>query len=143
MNDNPAAAGARTAKSSLAELVKLAGLPEVGGRFGRDHRERSGVSHALPPRRAGRRRHGGGGSRGGRAVALEDRQDSSGCAIDARAAAAALRSPRYLKINGKRPEEDPEKITGFYELRDGRWMYLHCNFFNLRDRNLAILGVPA
>ena len=62
--------------------------------------------------------------------------------IDARAAAAALRSTRYLKINGKRPEEDAEKITGFYELRDGRWMYLHCNFWNLRDRNLAILGVP-
>ncbi len=60
--------------------------------------------------------------------------------ISGRAAAAALRSPRYLKINGERPAEDPEKITGFYQLKDGRWMYLHCNFFNLRDRNLAVLG---
>jgi hypothetical protein len=51
-----------------------------------------------------------------------------------------LRGSRYLRINGEKPAEDPEKITGFYPLRDGRWMYLHCNFFNLRDRNLAVLG---
>jgi crotonobetainyl-CoA:carnitine CoA-transferase CaiB-like acyl-CoA transferase len=63
--------------------------------------------------------------------------------LNARAAAGALRSSRYLKINGERPEEDPGKITGFYPLRDGRWMYLHCNFPNLRDRNVEILGVPA
>jgi hypothetical protein len=63
--------------------------------------------------------------------------------VHARAAAAALRSSRYLRINGEKPVEDPEKITGFYQLRDGRWMYLHCNFFNLRDRNLAVVGAPA
>ncbi|HEV7803050.1 MAG TPA: CoA transferase [Burkholderiales bacterium] len=63
--------------------------------------------------------------------------------VHARAAAAAMRGSRYLKINGETPAEDPEKITGFYPLRDGRWMYLHCNFFNLRDRNLAVLGAPA
>jgi crotonobetainyl-CoA:carnitine CoA-transferase CaiB-like acyl-CoA transferase len=63
--------------------------------------------------------------------------------IDGRAAAAALRSSRYLRINGEKPAEDPEKITGFYPLRDSRWMYLHCNFFNLRERNLSVLGVPA
>jgi crotonobetainyl-CoA:carnitine CoA-transferase CaiB-like acyl-CoA transferase len=62
--------------------------------------------------------------------------------VTMRAAAAALRGSRYLRINGEKPEEDPEKITGFYPLRDGRWMYLHCNFFNLRDRNLAVLGAP-
>src|SRR5690242_14376128 len=60
--------------------------------------------------------------------------------IDGRAAAAALRSSRYLRINGEKPAEDSEKLTGFYQLRDRRWMYLHCNFFNLRDRNLAVLG---
>ena len=62
--------------------------------------------------------------------------------VSMRAAAAALRGSRYLRINGEKPEEDAEKITGFYPLRDGRWMYLHCNFFNLRDRNLAVLGAP-
>ena len=58
------------------------------------------------------------------------------------AAAAALRSSRYLKINGERPTEPGDRITGFYQLRDGRWMYLHCNFFNLRERNLGVLGAP-
>ena len=58
------------------------------------------------------------------------------------AAAAALRSSRYLKINGERPTDPGDRITGFYRLRDGRWMYLHCNFFNLRSRNLGVLGVP-
>lgn len=62
--------------------------------------------------------------------------------VNARAVATALRSSRYLKINGEKPAEDPEKITGFYQLRDSRWMYLHCNFPNLRDRNLAVLGAP-
>ena len=63
--------------------------------------------------------------------------------VNARAAAAALRSSRYIRINGEKPEEDPEKITGFYQLRDRRWIYLHCNFFNLRDRALRVLGAPA
>jgi crotonobetainyl-CoA:carnitine CoA-transferase CaiB-like acyl-CoA transferase len=63
--------------------------------------------------------------------------------LDGHAVAAALRSPRYLRIDGKKPEPDPDSITGFYRLRDGRWMYLHCNFWNLRDANVAVLGTPA
>lgn len=63
--------------------------------------------------------------------------------VEKHAVAAALRGSRYLRIDGKKPEEDPEKISGFYQLRDGRWMYLHCNFWNLRDANVAVLGVPA
>jgi crotonobetainyl-CoA:carnitine CoA-transferase CaiB-like acyl-CoA transferase len=62
--------------------------------------------------------------------------------LTAQAAAAALRSTRYLRVNGEKPPEDPDNITGFYPLRDGRWMYLHCNFFNLRDANVGVLGVP-
>ena len=58
------------------------------------------------------------------------------------AAAAAMRSPRYIKIDGKKPGESEEKITGFYQLKDGRWIYLHCNFPNVRDGNLKALGVP-
>jgi len=61
--------------------------------------------------------------------------------LDTYAAAAALRSPRYLKIDGKKPQEDDAKVTGFYQLKDGRWMYLHCNFPNVRDGNLKALGV--
>lgn len=62
--------------------------------------------------------------------------------VDARAAAAAMRGSRYLRIDGRTPERDPDNITGFYALRDGRWMYLHCHFPNLRDRNVAVLDVP-
>jgi hypothetical protein len=132
MNDNPAAA-TRTARSSLAELVKLVGLPEAaadsveitGGDPVFPTRYRPVVPGAVAMAAAG-------------LAAAELWQLKTGrkqrVRIDARAAAAALRSTRYLKINGKRPEEDAEKITGFYELRDGRWMYLHCNFWNLRDR---------
>jgi CoA transferase family III len=58
------------------------------------------------------------------------------------AAAAALRSSRYLKINGERPTDAMDRITGFYQVRDGRWIYLHCNFFNLRERNLKVVGAP-
>ena len=57
--------------------------------------------------------------------------------LDSHAVAAALRSPRYLQHQRREARtEDPDNITGFYQLRDGRWMYLHCNFWNLRDANL-------
>ncbi|MES3003549.1 MAG: CoA transferase [Pseudomonadota bacterium] len=59
--------------------------------------------------------------------------------VDARAAGAAMRSARYLKVDGVRPPS-AEKITGFYQCGDGRWVYLHCNFANLSERNCAVLG---
>jgi hypothetical protein len=31
---------------------------------------------------------------------------------------------------------------GFYPTRDGRWSYLHCNFYNHRAAALSVLGVP-
>ena len=139
MNDNPAPA--RTAKSSLVELVKLAGLPEAAA----DSVEVSGGDPVFPTRYRpvvpGAVAMAAAGLAAAELWQLKTGRKQR-VRVDARAAAAALRSTRYLKINGKRPAEDSEKITGFYELRDGRWMYLHCNFWNLRDRNLAILGVP-
>ena len=63
--------------------------------------------------------------------------------VDGRKAGAAMRSSRWLKINGEHPPEDPERLSGFYQLKDGRWMYLHCNFWNLRDVNLKVVGAPA
>ncbi|MFT5447508.1 MAG: crotonobetainyl-CoA:carnitine CoA-transferase CaiB-like acyl-CoA transferase [Gammaproteobacteria bacterium] len=59
------------------------------------------------------------------------------------AAAAALRSPRYLTIDGNRPSEEPTSLTDFYQLKDQRWVYLHCNFPNVRDGNLSAVGAPA
>ncbi len=139
MNDNRAPA--RTAKSSLADLVALAALPASAA----DNVEIVEADPVLPTRyRAvtpGAAVMAATGLAAADLWALKTGRRRQQVRVEGRAAAAALRSPRYLKINGKRPEEDPEKITGFYPLKDGRWMYLHCNFFNLRDRNLAILGV--
>ena len=60
--------------------------------------------------------------------------------LDMRAAAAALRSDRYLRIDGKPPPNPWGRISGFYQTRDGRWIQLHCNFPHHRDGVLALLG---
>ena len=64
-------------------------------------------------------------------------------AVDSRAAATALRSSTYLKIDGRRPLVDPSDMTGFYQTGNRRWIYLHCGFANLRDQNARVLGVTA
>jgi len=62
-------------------------------------------------------------------------------AIDAAAAVAAMRSYRYFKIDALTPGDNGDPLTGFYPTADGRWVYLHCNFFNLKRANLALLDV--
>jgi crotonobetainyl-CoA:carnitine CoA-transferase CaiB-like acyl-CoA transferase len=63
--------------------------------------------------------------------------------VDIRAAVASLRSYRYMKLDGL-PQRDPmEPLSGFYQASAGRWVFLHCNFPNHRDHNLAVLGVAA
>jgi crotonobetainyl-CoA:carnitine CoA-transferase CaiB-like acyl-CoA transferase len=58
--------------------------------------------------------------------------------VSLRAAAASLRSARYLRVNGEAPPVwDP--LSGFYAVRDG-WISLHCNFPNHRDAALRVLG---
>lgn len=135
-------AGPRAMKSSLAELVRLAALPASAA----NSVEIAGADPVFPTRykvvAPGAAALAATGLAAAELWALKTGRRQQ-VRVNARAAAAALRSSRYLKINGERPPEDPEKITGFYPLCDGRWMYLHCNFFNLRDRNLAVLGAPA
>jgi crotonobetainyl-CoA:carnitine CoA-transferase CaiB-like acyl-CoA transferase len=59
-------------------------------------------------------------------------------AVDLRAAAASLRSARYLRVDGKPPPVwDP--LSGFYPARDG-WISIHCNFANHRAAALRLLG---
>jgi hypothetical protein len=130
------------AKDSLAELAALAGFPASA----LDNVEIAEADPVFPTRY--RAVTPGAAAMAACGLAAADlwklktgRQQQ--VRLDARAAAAALRSSRYLKVNGERPAEDPGKITGFYLLRDGRWMYLHCNFPNLRDRNVEILGATA
>ncbi|MGZ5090202.1 MAG: CoA transferase [Burkholderiales bacterium] len=144
MTDTTSNAPSRTAHSSLAKLVQLAGLPASAA----ESVEISGAD-ADPVFRTRYKLVAPGapviaatGLAAADLWALKTGRRQR-VRVDGRAAAAALRSSRYLRINGEKPAEDPEKITGFYQLRDGRWMYLHCNFFNLRERNLAVLGAPA
>ena len=63
--------------------------------------------------------------------------------VDLRAAAAALRSARYLKIDGKPPKEIWDPLSGYYPVKDGRWVSIHCNFPNHRDAAMEVLGNPA
>ncbi|HWC29628.1 MAG TPA: CoA transferase, partial [Dehalococcoidia bacterium] len=48
--------------------------------------------------------------------------------VSVRDAAAAIRSDRFLKIDGQQPPSAWAPVSGFYETRDGRWIQLHCNF---------------
>ena len=131
----------RTPAQSLEELVKIAGLPASAAQ----HAEITGDDPLFKTRyrivapgaaviaatglaaaelwriKTGRQQH---------------------VRVDGRMAGAAMRAARWLKINGTHPPEDPEKVSGFYQLKDGRWMYLHCNFWNLRDVNLRVVGAP-
>ena len=61
--------------------------------------------------------------------------------VDVRAAAAAMRSARYLKIDGKPPKEMWDPLSGYYPARDG-WVSIHCNFSNHRDAALKVLDNP-
>ena len=63
--------------------------------------------------------------------------------IDLRHAAAALRSARYLQIGGTAPQEFLDPVSGLYQARDQRWVYLHCNFPNHRAAALGVLGLAA
>ncbi len=62
--------------------------------------------------------------------------------IAVRAAAAAMRSARYLRIDGKPPPEAWDPLSGFYPVKDGRWVSIHCNFANHRDAAMKVLGNP-
>jgi len=65
-----------------------------------------------------------------------------GVNVDVRAAAAAMRSARYLKIDGEAPKEIWDPLSGFYPVRDGRWVSIHCNFANHREAAMRVLGNP-
>jgi crotonobetainyl-CoA:carnitine CoA-transferase CaiB-like acyl-CoA transferase len=60
--------------------------------------------------------------------------------VDALAATAAMQSYKFLKINGQPPGSPMDKLTNSYQLKDGRWFYLHCNFPSLAEKNCRALG---
>ena len=63
--------------------------------------------------------------------------------VDVRAAVASLRSYRYLELDGSAQRDPMDPLSGFYRVGAGRWVFVHCNFPNHRDHNLAVLGVAA
>ena len=60
--------------------------------------------------------------------------------VNMRDAAIEFRSERYLRLNGKPPEELWDKIAGLYRCGDRRWVRLHTNFPHHRDGVLKLLG---
>lgn len=60
--------------------------------------------------------------------------------VDAVAATAAMQSYKFLKLNGEPPGAAMDRLTNAYRLKDGGWIYLHCNFSNLAAKNCQALG---
>ncbi len=60
-------------------------------------------------------------------------------AVDMRAAAIEFRSERYLRVDGKPPEEYHDSIAGLYRCGDGRWVRLHTNLPHHCSGLLALL----
>ena len=60
--------------------------------------------------------------------------------VDVPSAAASLRSARYLKIDGKAPPNPWDPLSGYYPVREGRWISIHSNFPNHRDAAMKVLG---
>ncbi len=62
--------------------------------------------------------------------------------VDVPAAAISLRSGKYMEIDGRPCDREFAPLMKFYPAKNGRWVFLHTNFPNLRDKALSILGVP-
>ena len=126
-------------RNALGELLALAGLDEaLSGRV-----EFSGSDPVFPtPYRigtAGAAALGAVGLAASRLWFLRTgrKQDIK---VDVRAAAASLRSARYLRIAGKPPKGPGDPLSGVYPVRAGRWVSIHCNFPNHREAAMEVLG---
>lgn len=60
--------------------------------------------------------------------------------VDVRAAIAAFRSERFLRVNGEPPPDRRSALFGFYRTSDGRWVQLHTNMPHHEDGILRFLG---
>jgi crotonobetainyl-CoA:carnitine CoA-transferase CaiB-like acyl-CoA transferase len=60
--------------------------------------------------------------------------------VDMRSAAIEFRSERYLRVNGKVPDEYHDVIAGLYRCGDGRWVRLHTNLPHHCSGLLKLLG---
>ena len=129
--------------ASLAELLALTSLPEAAAETCRI----VGADPVLPtPFRIG--------TAGAAAIAVaaiaanelwaaRTQRPRQAIAIDLHHTVAALRSPRYLRIDGMAPKEPFDRLSGLYAARNGRTVFLHCNFPNHRVAALNVLGFGA
>jgi crotonobetainyl-CoA:carnitine CoA-transferase CaiB-like acyl-CoA transferase len=106
------------------------------------NRRRSGLSDALPDRCAGAASIAAAGVAAAQLWELRTGRVQD-VQVSVRAAAAALRSSRYMKLEEPAQADPLDPLTGFYPLAGGRWVYLHCNFPNHRDSALAVLGISS
>ncbi len=60
-------------------------------------------------------------------------------AMDARRGAMALRTNKYLRLDGQPLEMAWDPLSGFHRTADG-WIQLHCQFPHFRDGVLRVLG---
>ncbi len=127
--------------AALAELLTLAGLPESAAETCRI----VGHDPVLPTRF----RIGAAGAAAITASAMAANElwaerthgPRQAIAVDLHHAVAALRSARYLRIDGKPPKEPFDRLSGLYEAERGRWVFLHCNFPDHRAAALGVLGL--
>src|SRR5690242_20376480 len=132
---------AAAAEDALRELLRLAGLPESVAETCR----MVGRDPVLPTRfRIGA---AGGAAIAASAMAANEvwaarsHRPRQAIAVDLHHAVAALRSARYLRIDGKPPKEPFDRLSGLYEVHGGRWAFLHCNFPHHRAAALGVLGL--
>jgi crotonobetainyl-CoA:carnitine CoA-transferase CaiB-like acyl-CoA transferase len=64
-------------------------------------------------------------------------------AVDLRAAVAAFRSERYLRVDGGPPPERRSPLFGFYPTADGRWVQIHANLPHHHAGHVRFLGCEA
>ena len=60
--------------------------------------------------------------------------------VEMRDAAVEFRSERYLRVDGKDPDDHHDQIAGLYRCGDGRWARLHTNLPHHRQGLLQLLG---
>jgi crotonobetainyl-CoA:carnitine CoA-transferase CaiB-like acyl-CoA transferase len=60
--------------------------------------------------------------------------------VDMRAAIAAFRSERYLRVDGGPPPDRRSPLFGFYPTADGRWVQIHANLPHHEAGHVKFLG---
>jgi crotonobetainyl-CoA:carnitine CoA-transferase CaiB-like acyl-CoA transferase len=127
--------------SALAELLSVAGV-------GAQAIDITGADPVFPTRffigTAGAAAIAASAAAAGDLWALRaGRKKRQAVSVDLRHAAAAMRSGRYLRVNDAPPKDLFDPVSGLYEARDGRRVFLHCNFSNHREAALGVLGLRA